>query len=325
MPWRTGVSPPNCVRPSTNLDTHKFDAARARLIRLSEQWPGRSEVEYRLGVSEMRAGNADAALAAWGRVAADAPDALKAALARGRLAFEVGRYRLAETCLERAFRARGATGDEAARILGQLYMMTGRYDEYRQLLLREIERTRDPSTLLRTLWLLGSGADPVEGLRQVLDKAHRKRPDDDRVWLALANLETRAGHFETAGEWLRKCAEKSPDDPAVWQARLWWGKAAGHPEEVALAASSLAGGGLFSRGRSRCCVPGWRGRAATAEAERSALEALIALDPGQTRGDRTPGGHGRAGASGGAACRAETAQGGSRGRARALPGPDEQA
>src|SRR6516162_5789166 len=78
-----------------DLSARQFDAARTRLVRLAREWPGRSDVQYRLGVSEMHAGNASAALDAWSRVAPQAPEALQAALARGRLAFEVGRYRLA--------------------------------------------------------------------------------------------------------------------------------------------------------------------------------------------------------------------------------------
>jgi enediyne biosynthesis protein E4 len=264
-----------------DLDARRFDAARDRLLRLARRWPERSEVAFRLGLSEMHAGNSDAALAAWSHVAAGAPEALQAALARGRLALEVGRYRLAESCLERAFHAGGTTADEAARALGQLYMMTGRDDDYRRLLHREIERTRDPTGPLRTLWMLGSGADPVEGLRQVLNEAHRAAPDDDRVWLALANLEIRAGHFEPAREWLTRAAEKCPDDPAVWQARLWWGKAAGHPDEVALAAGHLPAAGFTPR--QVAALRAWlAGLGFDRQAERSALEALVAVDPGET-------------------------------------------
>lgn len=263
------------------LDAGRYDVARHRLAKLAEAWPGRSEVEYRLGVAEMHVGNPDAAIAAWGRVPPDSPEARQTALAQGRLALEVGRYRLAETCLERAFRAGGATADQAAHALGQLYMIMGRHDDYRRLVHHEMERTRDPSALLRTLWLLDSGSDPVEGLRQVLDKARRTTPDDDRVWLALANLETRTGHFEDARAWLEKCAEKRPDDLIVWQTRLWWGKAAGHPDEVALAASHLPAAG-FSRKRIEALRAWLAGQRGDRQAERSALEVLLALDPGQT-------------------------------------------
>ena len=268
-------------RAEHELEAHQVDAARARLVRLAERWPGQGEVEYRLGVAEMQAGNPAAALAALGRVAAAAPEALAAALARGQLAFEIGRYRLAETCLEHVFHSGGVKGDEAARSLEQLYMVTGQHDEYRKLLHRDVERSRDPSTPLRMLWMLGSGADPVEGLRQLLQKAYRTEPDDDRVWLGLANLETRAGHFEKAREWLVRCAENCSDDAAVWQARLWWGRGAGHPDEVALAASHLPTAPLFPA--QVLALSAWlAGQKGDRQAERSALEALIEVDPGQT-------------------------------------------
>ena len=37
-------------------------------------------------------------------------------------------------------------------------------------------------------------------------------PDDDRVWLALADLATRSGRFEEAGDLLTRCERARPDD-----------------------------------------------------------------------------------------------------------------
>ena len=88
----------------------RFKEAGSRLAGLARRWPAQGEVEYWLGECEMIEGHAEAALAAWGRVPDQAKEAQLAALSRGRLALETGRYRLAETCLERASRPGGGTG-----------------------------------------------------------------------------------------------------------------------------------------------------------------------------------------------------------------------
>ena len=244
------------------MNAKRFDAARARLLRLSGRWPGRGEVEHNLGVCELQQGHTELALAAWGRVPDTAPESPRSTLSRGRLAFDLGRYRLAETCLERASQAGGETRDEADRILGRLYWMTGRAENYRRILRREVERMRDPSGPLRTLWEIGTGADPVEGMRQILDKAHRDNPDDDRVWLGLASLESRAGRFDEAGQWLAQCEQSSPEDPAVWQARLDWAKAAGRPDEAGAGGCPSARGARLRKAGARAsrlaCRPGRR-------------------------------------------------------------------
>ena len=62
--------------------------------------------------------NNDAALDFWGRVPLAAPDGPLAALGRGRLAIELGRYRLAETSLKGAVAAGGDIGAEARTATG---------------------------------------------------------------------------------------------------------------------------------------------------------------------------------------------------------------
>ena len=55
---------------------------------------------------------------------------------------------------------------------------------------------------------------PLESISQELAKAHRAAPDDDRVWLALADLATYKGRLEEAGDWLSRCERARPDDRA---------------------------------------------------------------------------------------------------------------
>ena len=213
---------------------------------------------------ELIEGHAEAALEAWGRVPDQAKEAQLAALSRGRLAMEMGRYRLAETCLERASRPGGGTDEEARRLLGRVYWITGQRDECRSLLQRDVERMRDPSETLRILWSTTTTLILLTRITLGLGKANRSAPDDDRVWLGLADLATRAGRFEEAGEWLARCERARPDDPAVWRARLNWasgrrparrGRARGEP--ICPARALLRPGCSSS-------APGWPRGAATA-------------------------------------------------------------
>ena len=59
----------------------RYPTARRRLVELVQRRPGWDEVHYQLGLCEEARGQADAALAAWSRVAAGSPFARKAAVA----------------------------------------------------------------------------------------------------------------------------------------------------------------------------------------------------------------------------------------------------
>jgi enediyne biosynthesis protein E4 len=261
-----------------DLAARRVREAKARLDRLAERWPGRGEVEYWLGACERAAGHTDAALATWGRVPETAPEARLAALERGRLALESYHFALAESCLERAIPGEGEIGDEARRLLGRLHTVTGRHEDYRRYLRREVERAPDPTANLRTLWQIDSVPYPVERGRQELEHAKQVAPDDDRVWLALADLATRTGRFDEAGEWLERCERVRHDDRAVWRARLDWAQAADRPDEVVRAASHLPVS-HFTQARVLELRAWMAARRRDHQAERAALESKIALEP----------------------------------------------
>ena len=183
-------------------------------------------------------------MAAWGRVPDQAPEALIAALSRGRAAMGAGRYGLAETCLDRALRMGGDRANVARPLLAHLHWITGRHDEYRSFLRRELDHARDPVETLRLLWALDHEPHPIEGVRRELDNAARMAPDDDRVRLALADLAIRSGKFAEAGDLLKRCERAQPGDAAVWRARLEWAQAAGEPDEVVCAARQIPASGL---------------------------------------------------------------------------------
>ena len=252
--------------------------AGSRLARLARSRPARGEVEYRLGTCELMEGHAEAALEAWGRVPDQAKEAQFAALARGRLAQETRRYRLAETCLERASRPGGGTDEEARLRLRTVYWITGQRDLWQSLLRRDVERMRDPADTLRDLWNADDPAYPVDWFTERLGKAKQSAPDDDRVWLGLADLATRSARFEEAGDWLARCERARPDDRAVWRARLKWAQAALRPDEVVRAAAHLPGESV-TQARVLELRAWMAARSGDRPAERAALEALVALEP----------------------------------------------
>ena len=86
----------------------RYTEAGDRLARMAVRWPGRGEVEYWLGTCKLKEGNREAALEAWGRIPDDSPEVQEVAMARAGLAIDLSRYGLAEACLKRAIRQRGA-------------------------------------------------------------------------------------------------------------------------------------------------------------------------------------------------------------------------
>ncbi len=186
----------------------------------------------------------------------------------------------------RVWTSRSAGGDpanEARRLLARLHWITGRHDEYRSFLRREFDHTRDPVETLRLLWSLDHEPYPIEGMRQTLEKAGSMAPDDDRVWIALADLATRSGRLDEANDRLTRCEQARPSDPSVWRARLEWAQAADRPDELLRAAGHLPASG-WPRG-SLLKLRAWlAARRGDRRAEREALEQVIALDPEEAAG-----------------------------------------
>ena len=96
-------------------------------------------MQYWLGNCELAAGHSDDALLAWARVPGGSPEARLAALASGRLALEKGHFSAAETALERAISGGGEIALEARFLRGRLHWLTGRHEDYRRYLQREVE------------------------------------------------------------------------------------------------------------------------------------------------------------------------------------------
>ena len=259
------------------FEAQKFGAARERLERISRESPGRGDVEYLLGLCERMEEHPDAALAAWARVPSGAAEAPLAALASGALALEIGRYGLAESCLERASVVGKNIAFEARELLGRLQWMTGRRDEYVEYLRSLALRENDPSETLQVLWNIDTAAYPINAMRQDLAKALALAPEDDRVWLGLADVAIRSGGLDEASDWLDRCERARPDDEAIRQARLRWAKAADRPEEAARAALHIPGSS-WPRARVLELRAWLAARAGNTPFERTSLEELLVLD-----------------------------------------------
>jgi tetratricopeptide (TPR) repeat protein len=261
-----------------DFDARRFATARARLARMAERRPGDGAVELLLGTTEKMLGRPEAALAAWRRIPDSAAQASTAALSSGRMALAFGHYRLAEGWLLRARRAGGDVASEASRFLEVLYWLTGRRDELRAIMRVRAEQADDPAKILRAMWNIDHDPYPVESNTATFADARRSAPDDDLVWLASADYAMRTGRFDEAGTWLDRCERARPDDPAVWRARLEWAEEVGRPDEVARAAAHLSASGI-PRARILATQAWLAARDCAREAERSALEAILVLEP----------------------------------------------
>ncbi len=217
--WRYSVE---LNRAVVALASGQSQAARDQLSSLAQRWPGRPEVEYRLGLCESILGHSDRAIEAWGRVAPSSELALPAALARGRLALESGRLSVAEESLSRAEIGAGEVADEASQLMDQVVLFEGRGRELPRRFQARQRSVADLPTLLKNHWLFDTEPLPVGPVRDRLEVMGLQAPDDDRVWLGKADVAARLGLFDEADQWLRRCEARRPDDPEVWHVRLDW-------------------------------------------------------------------------------------------------------
>ena len=150
------------------------------------------------------------------------------------------------------------------------------------ILRREIERGRNPPENLRLLWTIDHDGYPVEGIRQEIEQANRAAPDDDRVWLALADLATRTGRFERCSRIPRAVRVGSARRPGrlAGPARVGPGCRPG-PTRSCGAAAAFAGFGGAQVARARASsLDG--GAVRRPQVEPSALESLVSLKPADT-------------------------------------------
>ena len=98
----------------------------------------------------------------------------------------------------------------------------------------------EPAVKLARVYIdLRRSSVPADALRSSLDRAGALAPQDDRVWLAKANLAIRTGSYDEAARWLDACLERRPDDAPVWRARLNWAVATNRLTEAREAMTHL--------------------------------------------------------------------------------------
>lgn len=270
-------------RARDEIKAGRYNTARERLVALPKSYGGGDEVEYQLGICELYRGQRGAAIAAWERIPPGSDYAGLAAMQRGMLAMDSGHFARAEEILQDAIRRIDRTpGKDTERIyqaLEFLYQIEGRKADARKLILASWPFAASPAAVLKQLYRLDTSPTPEAMIQGVLAKADN---EDDRVWLARANLALRAGRLDEAARWLGRCVERRPDDPAVLRARLELARANGDLDSVwramdRLPADSLAGNEIH---RLRAWLAARLGNRA---AERSALSDVLRLEPGDTR------------------------------------------
>ncbi|WP_165225584.1 FG-GAP-like repeat-containing protein [Aquisphaera insulae] len=260
----------------------QFEIARQRLTALAARDGALDGMaNYWLGICESLDGHSDAAARAFDRVppgfAFDPIGAYheaKANLSRGRLL-------PAERRLEAALGQDGPVREKIRELLRRVYELEVRFDDVRGLVRDRLAAAEDPLNDLRDLSNLDLNRLPYEGLRGAIEKAGTAAPEDARVWLGKSRLAIEAGHWDEADDWLRKCRQAGADAP-VWRAQLEWARGTSRTAEAIEAARRLGRDGLDPA--ARLDLRAWlAGQDGDREAEASALDALLVLEPGAIR------------------------------------------
>jgi len=257
----------------------RYSTARQLLAAQASMGAGEGEVDYQLGLCELYRGHPEAAMAAWERVSPTARFGARAVLQRSMLLIESGRFSPAEALLQSALdRPPGPDTTGLLRAYELLCQLEGRTEDARRLVVRSWLSSETPAAVVQQLYRLDTSPWPLEMISRALAKAD---PDDDRVWLARANQATRTGRFAEASGWLDSCIRKRQDDPVVWQALLELAQGKGDPEMAWKALEHLTAAQFSAVGelRLRAWLSGLEQRSAP---ERSALETLVELEPGDT-------------------------------------------
>ena len=250
------------------------------LTRASARHPQDDEVLFLLGACEQARGHSLLALASWKKVDPRSPYAASAAMLSARIFLSQDRIAEAEPFLVEAVKGQGKHATEARETLVNLYKLQGRFVEARTIVSKAWGSYPDPVGLLKELENLGSNNPmPVGVIHETLQKASRKAPQDDRIWLGLANLATRTGRFDDAKSLLEACLKRRPDDQAVWRGWYNWAFATENDAEVERALRRLPNESVPPP--EVLTLQAWFAfRAGDAARERRAHEAMLEREPG---------------------------------------------
>jgi tetratricopeptide (TPR) repeat protein len=271
-------------RAQQEIARGELEPARLRLGKLATN-PGvmGGAVDYWLGVAEALAGNSAAALRAFRRVPAGFPFDARGAVLEAQANLAQGCLHAAERRLE-AVRAQGGPDQPAVRqLLGRVYRLQVRFRDVRGLLRVSLAEADNPVAVLKAATDLELDMEriPYDGLREALELAGRRAPDDDRVWLGKARLAIESGQWDTAHEWLLRCRTAGADQP-VWRAILECAQGANRPEEAIEAAGHLGPEQLDLA--QRLALIAWcHQERGDPDAEARALERWLEVEPTATR------------------------------------------
>jgi tetratricopeptide (TPR) repeat protein len=263
-----------------DISQRRWTAAAQRLETLGPLgtlWGG-DEAAYLLGLSEWNAGKRQSALEAFRKIPAGSRFEASAAAFQAEALVMEWQFRAAEERLLRVMRPGRIEQATVRAMLVKLARMELRLVEVRTWLREEFVETDNPVGLLRELWLLDRGRAPMQAIKENLEEALRRSPDDDRVWLGLGRAATLEGQFDQASAWLRRCSDRSPQDRAVLRAWRDWGRASGSVKEVAWVLAGQLAAELDPV--ERLADRAWMAqRQGCNEEERRALECWLQREP----------------------------------------------
>jgi enediyne biosynthesis protein E4 len=263
----------------------KYAVASRNLTALLAREPESDEAAYLLGFCARALGRTAMAFEAWERVRPGTPAAAQATLGLATLLVDQGRLADAETLINKVLADPRMDGLNLRRFLGTLFWYEGRRDEALRLMeaswnqLRRAGRgsSEQAIELARLHNTLIDGTSSTESIRTIVDRADKLAPNDDRLWLAKANLAIQQGEFIEAGRWLDACQDHRPDDTAVWCSRLTW---AMKTRRVSAARNALRHLPIGESTAQVYRLAAWfAAQHADQDAEERALRSLLLIDP----------------------------------------------
>lgn len=244
------------------------------------------EIAYLLGSCELARGRKQEAGKAWARVVPGSAFTERAIEGRMHLLVESGQLAAAERLVFDAAFDPGNDRTALLVLLVPIFRELGRIDEAEHLIEDRWEYLNEKGQgaleagikLVLQHLELGFMAEPIETIRDFLDRASQLAPDDDRVWLGRANLAIRTGDHDEAERYIDACQARRPEDVAVWRSRLNWGIATNRIDVVKQAITHLPAmeSNPSRLHRQNAWLAAHRGDLAL---ERRELELLVAADP----------------------------------------------
>ena len=165
-------------------DPCRVTASRA----LARRWPGRPEILFRLGESELACGRVDEAMIAWSQIPPISPLRARAALAQAQVTLHTGRFSAAERILREALEQPGPYANDLRHMLLVILGLEGRLEAAPRLIEERYGQERIPVAerlaLLHDHIALDLEPMPLEGNLEYLGAAGPTDSDDPGLWLA---------------------------------------------------------------------------------------------------------------------------------------------